>query len=51
METVPGDERLVAFEEQVRADTASAEGSGTMDVEAFFSIAGDTGERPGETPV
>lgn len=49
VETIPGDVRLVAFEEQAHADTAHAANLGTMDVRAFLLDAPDAAdERAGD---
>lgn len=42
VETVPGDAKLLAFEEQAAADPANAAGLGTLDVRGFLLDAADT---------
>lgn len=46
VETIPGDERLIAFEEQARADPADAAGLATLDVRALLLRAPDTTGDP-----
>jgi hypothetical protein len=46
VETVPGDERLIAFEERARADTVTAAGVGTLNVRAFLLESSGTENGP-----
>jgi hypothetical protein len=50
VEILPGNERLIALEERVRADSGDQGGSGEMDVRAFLLETGETADDDANGP-